>query len=406
VRAHLINVDPINVDGVDVGSQAVGVTTYLRSAEAARLLGVTKPTLYAYVSRGLVDRRTAVDGRTSLYDREQLERLVARSRRRTVTERPSIDVRISSAITHLDDDRLTYRGHDVAALATSSTFEQVAELLWSGTLPDDPIVWRADRAALTSCERVVEAAVDPFARIALCAIALIGDADDRDPDAAARRLLATVPSALGGSRTGPIASRLARAWSRRPSGELVAAIDRALILLADHELATSTLAVRVAASVRSDPLSAVVAGLATVRGPLHGAASRAAADLLEEASATGAAATIRRRLAAREHLPGFGHTVYRHGDPRFEPLLDAVRELPDHAGRMADVESVVAEAGRVIGHLPNVDLGLGALIHVAELPRVCPVFAVARIAGWIAHYTEEVGERPVRFRGLATRVDG
>jgi citrate synthase len=73
---------------------------------------------------------------------------------------------------------------------------------------------------------------------------------------------------------------------------------------------------------------------------------------------------------------------------------------------MQAVDSVVAEAGRVIGHVPNVDLALGALIHVGGLPTDAPIFAVARIAGWVAHYTEEVGERPVRFRGLATTIDG
>lgn len=402
-----INVDHVNVDDVDVGVQAVDMTTYVGSSEAARLLGVTKPTLYAYVSRGIVDRRTAVDGRTSLYDREQLERLRTRAGRTPATERPSIDVRIATAITHLDDERLTYRGYDVAELATSATFEQVAELLWTGALPAERVVWRVDREALDRCARIVAAAgpIDPIARLTLCASVLGADADPGPADAG-RRLLALTPSVLGGPRTGPMAARLARAWTRRPDDALVAAIDRALVLLADHELATSTLAVRVAASVRTDPMSAVAAGLATVRGPLHGAAGRAAAELLAEAAEVGADAAIRRHLAAGRRLPGFGHSVYRSGDPRFEPVLDAVRSLPDPSGRAAIVDSVVAAAGRVIGHLPNVDLGLGALVHVAELPPDCPLFAVARIAGWVAHHTEELGERPVRFRGLATRVVG
>jgi citrate synthase len=379
------------------------MTTYVGSDEAARLLGVTKPTLYAYVSRGLIDRRTAVDGRTSLYDRDQLERIAARSRHRAVTERPSIDVRISSAITQLDDRRLTYRGHDAVELASSSPFEQVAELLWSGELPVAPVTWQLDRDRLRECRAVVDAVgpVDPIARLALCALALTGSAHADDPVAAGRLLLAIAPSALGGPQRGSTAERLARAWARRPRDELVEAIDLALVLLADHELATSTLAVRVAASVRADAMSAVAAGLATLRGPLHGSAAQAVAALLDEAATVGAVRAIDGRLAAGERLPGFGHSVYRHGDPRFTPLLDAVRALPDQSGRMATVDSVVAEAGRVVGHVPNVDLALGALVHVADLPADCPVFAVARIAGWIAHFVEEVGERPLRFRGLA-----
>lgn len=383
------------------------MTTYIGSAEAARLLGVTKPTLYAYVSRGLVVRRTAVDGRTSLYDREQLERLAARSNRRPAVERPSIDVRIGSAVTVLDDDRITFRGLAVDELATRRSYEQVAELLWSGHLPTGPVAWPVDRAALATCRAVVAAAgpADPIGAMTLCAATLAAHPDDGAPPDAARRFLAVLPSVLGGPQRGTIASRLARAWTRAPSEELEHAIDRALVLLADHELATSTLAVRVAASVRTDPMSAVAAGLATVRGPLHGGASRAAADLIAEASEIGPGNAVTRRLAAGERLPGFGHTVYRNGDPRFPTLLDAVRELPDPSGRMDVVDSVVAEAGRVVGHLPNVDLGLGALIHVVGLPHDVPIFAVARIAGWIAHYVEELGERSLRYRGLAIRTD-
>ena len=121
------------------------VTTYVGSSEAARLLGVTKPTLYAYVSRGLVERRTAVDGRTSLYDREQLEQLVARSNRRPASERPSIDVRIGSAVTILDDGGVRFRDHPVAELASQCSYEQVAELLWSGVLPREAVTWPVGR---------------------------------------------------------------------------------------------------------------------------------------------------------------------------------------------------------------------------------------------------------------------
>lgn len=394
------------------------MTTYVGSAEAARLLGVTKPTLYAYVSRGLVARRTAVDGRTSLYDRDQLEALVSRSRRRAVADRPSIDVRIATAITHLDDAGVVYRDHDAIELASTATFEQVAELLWTGELPGADTTWRADRRALTRCRALLGAAepADPIVRLLICASALANEphtgatpADatpvDATPVDAGRRFLALAPSILGGPTSGSIAARLAAAWTKRPSDALVSAVDRSLVLLADHELASSTLAVRVAASVRSDPLSAIVAGLATLRGALHGAASNAVAIMFDEARTSGATAAVARRLSAGERLPGFGHTVYRNGDPRLAPILDAVRELPDPAGRTSVVDSVIAEAGRSVGVLPNVDLGLGALIHVGRLPRDAPLFAVARIAGFVAHYVEEIGERPVRFRGLATRVE-
>lgn len=383
------------------------MTTYVGASEAARMLGVTKPTLYAYVSRGLIARRTAVDGRTSLYDRDELERLASRSRNRPPVERPSIDVRIGSAITQLSDERLAYRGHPVDELALSATFEQVADLLWSGELPSEAARWPIDRNDLAACVEVVRAAGvrDPIVALALCASTLAGRPRESGPPDAARRFLAVVPTVLGGPRRGTIAERLAAAWKRRPPDEFVAAVSCALVLLADHELATSTLAVRVAASVRTDPMSAVAAGLATVRGPLHGGASRAATAFLREAEAVGPPAAFARRRAARERLPGFGHTVYRSGDPRVAPLLDAVRAIPASPERMEVVDSVLVEAGRTIGHLPNVDLALGALFFVGGCPDDVPLFGVARTAGWIAHFIEELDARPVRYRGLATRVE-
>ena len=93
------------------------MTTYVSASEAARMLGVSKPTLYAYVSRGIVGRRTAADGRTSLYAREEVERLAARSRTRADRATPTIDVQIASAITEVQDEGVTYRGHDAAELA-------------------------------------------------------------------------------------------------------------------------------------------------------------------------------------------------------------------------------------------------------------------------------------------------
>lgn len=379
--------------------------THVGATEAARLLGVTKPTLYAYVSRGMLNRRTAVDGRTSLYERGEVEALASRSRRRGPVERPTIDVQITSAITELSDDGVRYRGLDVADLARSSTFEQVAELLWTGTLPSTPPAWKVERDALERCRAALPSGAHdrPLVGLALAGLTLsVDDPETIDGPTAGRRLMAIAPSLLGGPNSpGGIARRLSVAWRRRPPSELVDAVSCALVLLADHELATSTLAVRVACSVRADPYAALTSGLAAVGGSLHGGASSAAAALLVEAEQDGADRAVRRRLDHGERLPGFGHSVYRNGDPRLEPLLDAVRRIPGRRSRLAVVDGVLTAAGRSLGHLPNVDLGLGALFYVGDLPHSAPLFAVARIAGWSAHYDEELAERPVRYRGLA-----
>lgn len=387
----------------DLFATMARMPTLIGSTEAASTLGITKPTLYAYVSRGLLTRQVAVDGRTSLYDRTEIESLANRSRRRTITERPSIDVQIATGITRLHDDSPTYRGHRVVDLVDTHTFEAVADLLLTGTPGGLGAAWHVDRVALARARAVIDAAapVTPVTALALTALAL-GTADGSGGAAVtARRLLVLAPSVLGGPQRGGIAERLARLWHGRPTPELVDAISRALVLLADHELATSTLAVRVAASVRASPAEAIATGLNVISGQLHGAAGEAVAELFTAAATDGPVEAVRTYLRAGRRLPGFGHTVYRRGDPRFSSLLEAVRRIPDPAGRLAVVDGVLAEAGRSIGQLPNIDLALGALYHVAELPTDAPVFAIARIAGWAAHYDEELGERPVRFRGLS-----
>ena len=382
------------------------MSNYVGAAEAARRLGVQKATLYAYVSRGLVGRRIAADGRTSLYDVSDLEAVAGRGRRAPTDPPPSIDVQIVSAVSTLDEEGVRYRGHDVAELARTRTFEDVAELLWSGELPSHTTRWPEPPLADRRLSRRVSAIVGavPLAAMAGLASALsVHHADDAAP-IAARRMLSLTPVLLGGAEGSrePIAARLADLWATTEQhDELTSAISRSLVLLADHELAVSTLAVRVAASARTGPYSALAAGLAVLQGALHGDAASLVHELLVECEEYGAAAAVDRRLRARERLPGFGHRIYRGEDPRLRPLLEAVSLLPDPKGRRDVVDDLLIEAGIRLTRQANVDLGLGALCYVGELPADAPLFAVARLAGFAAHFDEELGERPLRYRGMA-----
>jgi citrate synthase len=228
-----------------------------------------------------------------------------------------------------------------------------------------------------------------------------------DPPAAAKRLIGVAPAVV---RRQPvdaipwdagIGARLAAAWHPDPRPVLGETLDRALVLLADHELATSTLAVRVAGSTWPSPYAAYVAGLATLEGPYHGGAARTVHELLVECEREGADAVVRRRLQARERLPGYGHKIYVGDDPRLAPLLELVRALPDPHQRIDVVDDLLGETGVRLTIRPNVDLGLGALAFVAGLPADIEPFAVARLAGFAAHLQEELDERPLRYRGLA-----
>ena len=380
------------------------MSLYLRAPEAARRLGVSKPTLYAYVSRGLIERRAGPDGRSSLYAAEDVERLRSRARRAPSRPLPTIDVQIASAVTRLDDETVRYRGHDVTELARTATFEQAAELLWTGSLPTAPVRWPTPAADdVTAARAAVALAPEaaPLARLLTVSAVVGARHPDDDAPTAARRLIGVVAD-LDRSHKGSIADRLARSWRPGAPAVLRAAVDRALVLLADHELATSTLAVRAAASVRAPAPACLAAGLATVAGRLHGSAAAGTHALLVEAATSSPAAAVARRIERRERLPGFGHSVYRTGDPRLEPLLDAVRTLPDPDDRLAVVDAVRLHAGSRVAIQPNVDFGLAALAFVGGLDPDVPLFAVARLAGWAAHVVEEETERPVRFRGLST----
>ncbi|PZG07417.1 citrate/2-methylcitrate synthase, partial [Nonomuraea aridisoli] len=183
-----------------------------------------------------------------------------------------------------------------------------------------------------------------------------------------------------------------RLCPRPATPELLTALRAALVLLADHELAASTLAARVAASAKADPYAVVLTGLGVLGGSLHGGASHAAERLLAEVGRPGQAArAVAERVRRGERIPGFGHSVYKNGDARGALLLDLVKEAaPDHE-RIAATDALLAEMRR--RRLPdsNIDFALAALAAVSGMTPGAgeAVFAVARTAGWLAHAMEE-----------------
>jgi citrate synthase len=373
----------------------------LTTEEAARRLGVKVPTLYAYVSRGMLESHRDPTRRGSLFDLAAIEGLAARSRggRQTATRLATIATGVTQLDQHLGP---IYRGRLATELAADSTFEEVAELLWHAdggdwSAPDlgtCPLTGTLDRMrwALVVC-----GATDPL-RSDLRPVAITRAA--RRCGAALTDVVGEAPTAGEGAGSS-IATRLA---ARLTPAAVVpaAAVNAALVLLADHELATSTMAVRVAASVRADLYDALAAGLATLAGPLHGGASQQAYELLVVAERDGAARALNENLREQGRLPGFGHSVYKSGDPRFTALL-ALAEPLLCEDRRALVREVMALAAAHDVPLPNCDLALAALSWGTGMPPDTgrTIFAVARVAGWCAHYLEELTERPLRFRARA-----
>ncbi|MFZ0189568.1 MAG: citrate/2-methylcitrate synthase, partial [Streptosporangiaceae bacterium] len=205
----------------------------------------------------------------------------------------------------------------------------------------------------------------------------------------------------------PIADRLwPRLCDRRASPLLRRALSAALVLLADHELAASTLAARAAASVRADPYAVVATGMGAVGGALHGGASLGAEAMLAAAAGPDDVPRVVGELLRRgEKVPGFGHFVYRTGDPRAVLLLDLVRRAAPKSGQLAVAEAVLAEVRRKSLPEPNIDFAIATLARVAGMIRGSgeAIFAVARTAGWIAHALEAyAGSGPLRPRAVYT----
>ncbi|MEU7897728.1 citrate/2-methylcitrate synthase [Nonomuraea sp. NPDC049152] len=381
---------------------------WIDAGTAAERLGVKPATLYAYVSRGVLRRRRGDDGRRSLFSLAEVEELARRGRPRNQPP----ELVIESRVTTLGVDRPYYRGIDALELARTAAFESVAEWLWTGEPARGPSLgWAGDpegvRAAIAA-QRALPDGLLPIDRLQV-STTVLGATDSLryqlDPASVAatgRRLIAGLidslpfaadPPIAQGEGQGGVAGRLwARLCPAPPTPAQLAALQAALVLLADHELAASTLAARVAASAKADPYAVVLTGLGVLGGPLHGGASYDAERLLAEVTDPGRAArVIADRVRRGERIPGYGHSVYKNGDARGAFLMDLVEAAAPGHERLEAIRAVTTEVRRRRLPEPNIDFALAGLTAVSgTIPGSGEaIFAVARIAGWLAHAMEE-----------------
>ncbi|MFI8006601.1 citrate/2-methylcitrate synthase [Streptomyces sp. NPDC086010] len=434
-------------DGSDAGSPAdapdagaSGPSRRLTTREAADLLGVKPETVYAYVSRGQLTSRRTPGGRGSTLDAEQVEALARRTGRREPADATAAgDLVFRTGLTLIEPDRYFFRGVDATELARHYGFEVVAEWIWTGELrpgvrfgaaPDSLAAARRTAAALprhsSSTDRLraavaAAAAADPL-RFDLsaqgvldCARNLVPTLVGALPDAAAR------PSAVGlgpadatdppmeregadeaGGTGASLARRLWPKLSTRPvDAASLNVLDTALGLLADHDLAASTLAARIAASTHAHPYAVVSAGLGVLEGPLHGAASGPAHRMLAEVVDRGSAApVVADHLRAGRSVPGLGHRLYAGEDPRARLLFALLEDVPQAEPALAAARDVVTTTARHTPLRANIDLALAVLSVSSGMAAEAgeTVFAVSRTVGWIAHAMEEYTERPLRMR--------
>jgi citrate synthase len=428
----------------------------LTAVEAAERLGVKPATLYSYVSRGVLQRQQTPEG--SRFDPQEVARVARTGRPRRPVAAPGTDDDavppgvggpggpdpgpaanprrrgvaddpvFVTAVTLIDGGRLYYRGEDAVELSRRCSFEAVAGWLWTGE-------WAPGRAATdggwVAPARAAEAVdvalggVDPGASpverymLAVAAAALTDDLrHDLSPAAVpivGRSLIATLVGSLPTQQADPPThgSISARLWPRLspllPTPVRLAVLEAALVLSADHELAPSTMAARVAAAFRADPYAVVSSGLGPASGSWYPGSTGAPGeveDLLAETATQGAGRAVGARLRrAPGPVHGFGMPLYPAGDPRGAELLSRLDEIGGRPERHAAVRQVV-QVGRARGFPePNVDLGLGALAFCAEMvPGAGQAIAtLGKVAGWLAHAIEEYVD-PTRFRTRAAYI--
>jgi citrate synthase len=374
---------------------------YLSAREAAAELAVSPATLYAYVSRGLIRSEPSVDSRAHRYRAEDVRALKdrrapsaePRAFRNFDADLPVLDTAIST----ITEEGPVYRGVDCVALAETASLEHAATLLWDAASIDPfavdnmPVMSQAMRAVALAARESA-----PIER-AIAVLALAADADPRAYTRAAEgralvggRIMRLVVAAMLGREPSatPLHLQLADAWApgRKDAGDL---LRRTLVLLADHELNASTFTVRCAASTGLNLYDAMIAGLVALKGPRHGGAGILASQLVRTLEQGDVVAIVRERVALGEMFPGFGHGVYRKGDPRASALLERLARAGADKRFTKDVPDCIAEAAGVAA---NIDYALAVLMRTLDLPtgQELVLFAIARTAGWIAHASEQL----------------
>jgi citrate synthase len=386
---------------------------YMTAKEAAALLGVKEATLYAYVSRGLIRSDAISDApRQRLYLAEDVQKLAARKVQRRDPAKVAREAlhwgtpMLESALTLITENTLYYRGYDALQLARAHTLEEVATLLWTGSLEQAEQLFATKPLLASRMWPSADASLPTLQRLQV-ALALAATDDlsayDLHPEAVAQTgarilwLMAAVAAQVDALDT-TIAGTLAQAWQPGTT----ALLNAALILCADHELNTSSFTARVVASVEANPYAVVLAGLAALDGFKHGGQTKQATAFLREVGEPSRVRlVIAERLRRGERLPGFGHRLYPDSDPRAVALFSLLAHTYPTSPALTLVHAVIREATAVTNGAPTIDFALAALEHILQLPygTGLTLFAIGRTAGWIGHALEQYqGERMIRPR--------
>ncbi|MEK4509814.1 citrate/2-methylcitrate synthase [Paenibacillus sp. FSL K6-2524] len=339
-------------------------------------------------------------------------------------------VAATSSISSINDGVLAYRGINIDELAENASYEETAYLLWYGKLP-------TKSQLLTLQDQLSEYAAVPqplldqmklypkdantmsVLRTTVSALALYDDSvNDNSRESNQKKSIKlqsqipTLIAAYARIREGkePIAPlkgvSIAHNFLYMLSGEepdevAVSALDQALVLHADHELNASTFSARVTIATLSDIYSGVTSAIGTLKGPLHGGANEAVSQMLSEIGTLDQTESyIQAKLNNKEKIMGFGHRIYKNGDPRAKHLQKMSYELSLLKGNstLYDISIKVEEivTGQK-GLKPNVDFYSASVYTQLGIPRdlFTPIFAISRLSGWTAHILEQLDDNRI-----------
>jgi citrate synthase len=387
-------------------------SNFMNATEAAAALGISLPTLYAYVSRGMLSSSADSQGKHRLYDAAEVRRLARRKedgKRAGKVAQKVLDWGVpvlESSITLVAKGRLLYRGHDAMELARTASLEDIAALLWEcsprriADAPAAPLAaaqwaaWLKLWGDSTPLDRAL--VLLPAAAAQMPRVWALGRDAQLDTACAVMRLLAAAMISAAPSNE-PLHRQLASAWNVR-NRQQTSLLRATLVACADHELNASTFTVRCITSTGTHLFGAVAGGLAALAGPKHGGETTRIAALFEEASrAPDLDRYLANRLALHERgsygpgLSGFGHPLYPDGDPRARLLLDLLADCAPARSPMGEILKLARAVHDTTGAEPTVDYALAAIERVLGLPAgaAFTLFAVGRVVGWIAHAMEQ-----------------
>ncbi len=387
---------------------------FLSADETALALGVEIQTVYAYVSRGLLHSESGGEkDRSKRYRREDVEQLLLRREERAQpgrTAKAALSLGqpvLESSITLLGEETLFYRGKDVLQLSEESNFEAVASLLWDSEennpfdsewpiLSEECINIRkslGSRSILDSC------------RILLAFLEYEDPKAFRKDSKTFRKTASTILRYLALfasgkiSSSGSISETLYSSWvgtndrNKADPSLGIKLLESSLILSADHELNVSSFTARCVASSEATLYQVTLAGLAALSGPKHGLLTEKASDLLSFATGNSKKDKffLESKLREGESIPGFGHPLYKKGDPRGKKIIELVTKFFPNNPEVDKYLGFLREAEKLLDDYPTIDAGLGLVSKILQLPKGAGIgiFGIGRCGGWLAHAIEQ-----------------